>query len=73
MEIAERAVGKMNRIDADWLREFDEAMLCFFAIDHADAGMCADEISRYADLSPKEAALTFGVDYDLCRVDTFWS
>jgi len=37
MEILERAVGKMNRIDAHWLRKFDEAMLCFFAIDHADA------------------------------------
>jgi len=26
MEIAERAVEKMNRIDADWLRGFDDAM-----------------------------------------------
>lgn len=29
----------MNRIDADWLRELDDAMLGFFAIDHVEAGM----------------------------------
>lgn len=48
-------------------------MVAFFAIDHADEGTRADEISRYADLSPRDAALTYGVDYDLFRVDTLWS
>jgi len=72
MEIAERAVEKMNRIDADWLREFDEAMLCFFAIDHADAGMDERELSWYADLPPSDAALAYGQDFGLCRVDSFW-
>jgi microcompartment protein CcmK/EutM len=38
-EIVETAVEKMNHIDADWLREFDDGMLGYFAIDHADAGM----------------------------------
>lgn len=63
----------MKPIDPRWLKDFDSAMVAFFAIDHTDAGMCADEIGRYADLSPKEAVLAYGVDYDLCRVDTFWS
>jgi len=34
----------MTRIDGDWLEAFDEAMLGFFAIDHADAGM--DQFDR---------------------------
>jgi hypothetical protein len=72
MEIAGRAVEKMNRIDADWLREFDEAMLGSFAIDHAEAGMDERELSWYADLPAKEAALAYGQDFGLCRVDTFW-
>lgn len=72
MEITERAVEKMNRIDAGWLRELDEAMLGYFAIDHADAGMDAGELSWYADLPPNDAALAYGQDFDLCRVDTFW-
>jgi hypothetical protein len=72
MEIAERAVGKMNRIDVDWLRVFDEAMVCYFAIDHADAGMDERELSWYADLPPDDAALAYGQDFDLCRIDTFW-
>jgi len=72
MEIVERAVGKMNRIDADWLREFDEAMLGYFAIDHAEAGMDERELSWYADLRPSDAALAYGQDFDLGRVDTFW-
>ena len=72
MEIAERAVEKMNRIDADWLREFDAAMLGFFAIDHAEAGMDERELSWYVDLPPSDAALAYGRDFDLCLVDTFW-
>lgn len=68
----ERAVEKMNRIDADWLRGFDEAMLGFFAIDHAEAGMGDRELSWHADLPPSDAALAYGRGFDLCRVDTFW-
>ena len=67
-----RAVDEMNRIDAVWLQDFDEAMLGFFAIDHADAGMDERELSWYADLPAKDAALAYGEDFDLCRVDTFW-
>ena len=72
MEVIEKAVEKMNRIDTDWLREFDEAMLEHFAIDHADAGMDERELSWYADLPPSDAALAYGRDFDLCHVDTFW-
>jgi hypothetical protein len=72
MEIVKRAVDEMNRIDADWLRDFDEAMLGFFAVDHADAGMDERELSWYADLPAKDAALAYGQDFDLFRVDTFW-
>ena len=38
-EIVERAVEKMNRIDADWLREFRALTLGQFVIDHDEAGM----------------------------------
>ncbi|WP_421569014.1 hypothetical protein [Stenotrophomonas sp. PD6] len=62
----------MTQIDSAWLREFDEAMRGFFAIDHAEAGMHEIELSWYADLPANDAALAYGRDFDLCRVDTFW-
>lgn len=52
MENAEGAVGTINRTDVDWLRKFDEVMRRFSAINHADAGMDARELCRYADLPP---------------------
>lgn len=64
---------QLERIDSDWLRDFDAAMLVFFAINHKEAGMDEGELGWYADLPPKEAALAYGRDIDLCRVDTFWS
>lgn len=60
----------MTRIDADWLEAFDEAMLTFFAIDHADAGMDQFLLECYQDLEAREAALTFGKDYDLDQVNS---
>jgi len=63
---------QMTRIDGDWLEAFDEAMLGFFAIDHADAGMDQCLLECYSDLPAREAALAFGEDYELCRVDRFW-
>lgn len=62
----------MAGIDGDWLREFDAAMLFFFAINHEEAGMNERELAWYGDLLPKDAALAYGRDFDLCRVDTFW-
>ena len=43
-----------------------------FAIDHEDAGMSEEVLLRYVDLSPREAALQFGEDYDLQRIDIDW-
>ena len=43
-----------------------------FSIDHDDAGMDEEVLSRYADLSPREAALVFGEDYELQRTDIGW-
>jgi hypothetical protein len=62
----------MGEIDPDWLRDFDEAMLSFFAIDHAEAGMDERELGWYTELPAKDAAVAYGQDFDLCRVDTFW-
>ena len=62
----------MNKIDGEWLAEFDEAMVGFFAIDHAEAGMGREELGWYSDLPAKEAALAFGEDFELCRVDRVW-
>lgn len=62
----------MKTIAPDWLEHFDQAMLAFYAIDHVDAGMEEKELGWYRDLPPREAALAYGEDYELCRVDTFW-
>jgi len=61
----------MDRIDSAWLEAFDRAMLTFYAIDHADAGMDAAMLLRYCDLAPREAALVYGEDYDLHHVDAW--
>ena len=55
-----------------WLAQFDAALERHFAINHIDAGMDAQQLARYRDLEPEEAALTFGLDYDLDRVDGPW-
>lgn len=62
----------MSEVDHSWLCGFDDAMKKLFAIDHGDAGMSEEVLLRYADLAPREAALQFGEDYDLQRVDINW-
>ena len=62
----------MTKIDVEWLKALDEAMLSLFAIDHSDAGMDEFLLGCYADLPPREAALAFGDDYDLDRDDALW-
>lgn len=62
----------MNKIDTEWLEEFDEAMLGLFAINHSDAGMDEALLVSYYDLEPREAALAFGNDYDLDRAYVVW-
>lgn len=60
----------MDQVSPKWLDDFDAAMKRYFLIDHADAGMGEAELLRYADLLPQAAALQFGEDYELQRVDT---
>ena len=55
-----------------WLTQFDAAMKRFFGIDHADAGMDEVQLGRYRDLPADEAAMEYGLDYDLDRIDTGW-
>jgi len=62
----------MTKIDSEWLKAFDEALLALFAIDHSDAGMDEFLLGCYADLPPRDAALAFGEDYDLDRDDALW-
>lgn len=52
-----------------WLSDFNCFMKQFWGMNNQDAGMDAQHLSRYRDLEPNEAALTFGEDYDLDRID----
>lgn len=63
----------MNPIDSAWRQQFDAAMKQLFAIDHVDAGMDDQQLSRFADSPPREAALEFGEKYDLQRADIYWT
>jgi hypothetical protein len=58
--------------DDAWLTGFDAALRKHFAIDHEDAGMDSAALDRYRDHEPIAAALQFGADYDLERVDAAW-
>jgi len=62
----------MTKINPTWLEAFDKELLHLFAIDHGDAGMDEYLLGCYADLTPREAALAFGSDYDLERDDALW-
>ena len=62
----------MTTITATWRDAFNAALQSHFAITIGDAGLTDTELSRYADLEPKEAALQFGEDYVLDRVDQGW-
>lgn len=56
----------------NWTYHFDAYLKRFHAIDHTDAGLDEQQLAGYRDLKPREAALTFGRDYDLTRVDGPW-
>ena len=62
----------MKTITATWSDAFNAALQAHFAITIGDAGLTDTELSRYADLEPKAAALQFGEDYDLDWVDQGW-
>ncbi|MDH0549550.1 hypothetical protein N7635_02980 [Stenotrophomonas sp. GD04006] len=59
-------------MNAHWCTAFNAALQAHFALTIQDAGLTDMELSRYSDLQPKEAALTFGEDHDLDRVDRGW-
>lgn len=61
----------MNTLTPEWISQFDHHLKELFAIDHVDAGMDESDLRLYSDLPPREAALAFGDDYDLERVDPF--
>lgn len=52
-----------------WLNAFDVHMKKFFAINHKDAGVSDEQLLAYTDLEPRDAALMYGEDYDLERID----
>lgn len=62
----------MTTITATWRDAFNAALQSHFAITIEDAGLSDAELARYVDLEPKEAALQFGEDYDLDRIDQSW-
>lgn len=57
---------------SSWTQAFDLSLKRYYAIDHQDAGLSAEELDRYSDLLPETAALQFGEDYDMERVDLGW-
>jgi len=59
-------------LDTTWLAHLNEAFLRHFGITTTDAGFSDSDLARYADLSPKDAVLELGADYDLERVDVGW-
>lgn len=62
----------MTTLNAQWRTGFNTALQSHFGISTDDAGMTDAELARYANLEPKEAALQFGEDYGLDRVDQGW-
>ena len=62
----------MADLDGKWLLEFDRALQKYLAITRDDAGISDEVASRYAVLSPFRAALQYGEDYDLQRIDIDW-
>ncbi len=62
----------MTTITATWRDAFNAALQSHFAITIEDAGLSDAELARYVDLEPKAAALQFGEDYELDRVDQSW-
>jgi len=55
-------------IPESWLENFDRHLKKNFGINHIDAGLSDEDMLRYVDLEPKEAALCFGEDYDLDNI-----
>ena len=56
-------------ISDSWLNSFDHYLKKLFGIDHKDAGISDEQLLAYTDLEPRDAALMYGEDYDLDRID----
>ena len=56
-------------IPPTWLEAFNKQLKALYGIDHKDAGATDEELLRYTDLEPREAALVYGEDYDIERID----
>lgn len=59
-------------VNHDWVLAFDAELKRLFAIDHIDAGLSDADLSRYADMLPREAAAHFGDKYGLLRASIDW-
>lgn len=59
-------------VSHNWVLAFDAELKRLFAIDHVDAGLSDEDMSRYTDMPPREAAAYFGDKYDLLRADIDW-
>jgi len=62
----------MTTINAQWRNGFNAALQSHYAITINDAGLTDTDLARYSDLPHEQAALQFGEDYDLDRVDRGW-
>ena len=62
----------MTSINAQWRNGFNTTLQSHYAITINDAGLTDTDLARYSDLPPEQAALQFGEDYDLDRVDRGW-
>lgn len=56
-------------IPANWLEAFNKHLTTLYGINHKDAGASDEELLRYTDLEPREAAIVYGEDYDIERID----
>jgi hypothetical protein len=65
-------ISHMVDFDTKWLQEFDVSLQKCLAIDRCGAGISDEVVFRYADMSPRDAALQYGEDYDLQRIDLDW-
>lgn len=59
-------------IQQSWIEAFDSHLRKFFGVDHTEVGLYEGEMILYNDLDPREAALVYGEENDLTRIDRGW-
>lgn len=55
-----------------WLSDFDGFLQQFYGIDVLDAGVSEEQLIPYRCVPAREAALEYGEEYDLDRIDRGW-